>query len=49
MPDILGSLTPQPNVLKHAKLFAKPAPIGDIAVEALKRQVCMSSRNSFFV
>jgi 3-methyl-2-oxobutanoate hydroxymethyltransferase len=37
MPDILGSLTPDPRVLKHARLFARPAAVGDIALDALQR------------
>lgn len=37
MPDILGSLTPNPHTLKHAELFARPAAVGDIALDALRR------------
>ena len=43
MPDILGSLTPNPHVLKHARLFARPAAVGDIALDALQQYVPCSS------
>eukprot|EP00750_Incisomonas_marina_P001596 INCI11342.1.p1 GENE.INCI11342.1~~INCI11342.1.p1 ORF type:complete len:1118 (+),score=198.77 INCI11342.1:163-3516(+) len=47
MPDILGSLTPNPHTLKHAQLFARPSAVGDIALDALRRYKQAVENNTF--